>query len=61
MNKITKWILSRLLNQPCPIQIPRSGELGKQVNCYSISIYNGDVPIMLVNSIEENGLNGNHF
>ncbi|HIC8839595.1 hypothetical protein [Aeromonas sp. FDAARGOS 1405] len=61
MNKITKYILSKLLNQPCPIQIPRSGELGKQVNCYSISIYNGDVPIMLVNSIEENGLNGNHF
>ncbi|WP_434471254.1 hypothetical protein [Aeromonas veronii] len=26
-----------------------------------VSIYNGDVPIMLVNSIEENGLNGNHF
>lgn len=61
MNKVTKWILSRLLTKPCPVQIPRTGESGKQVNCYSISIYEGDAPIMLVNSIEENGLNGNHF
>ena len=61
MNKITKWIMSRLLNKPCPVQIPRTGESGKQLNCYSISLYEGDVPIMLVNSIEENGLNGNHF
>jgi hypothetical protein len=61
MNKFTKWILSRLLNKPCPYEFPRSGESGKQVNCYSISIYDGDAPIMLVNSIEENGLTGKHF
>lgn len=61
MNKVTKWILIRLLRKPCPVKIPRTGESGKQVNCYSIGLYEGDIPIMLVNSIEENGLNGKHF
>jgi len=61
MNKLTKWILKRLLAKPCPIQIPRSGESGKQVNCYSISLYEGDSPILLVNSIEDNGIAGSHF
>ena len=61
MNKLTKWILSRLLNKSCPDRIPRSGKSGKQVNCYSISIYDGDVPVMLVKSINVNGLSGYHF
>jgi hypothetical protein len=61
MNKVTKWILKRLLNKPCPVQIPRNGESGKQINCYSISIYEGDSPIMLVNSIESRGITGSHF
>ncbi|MDN2663631.1 hypothetical protein OW492_09590 [Psychromonas sp. 14N.309.X.WAT.B.A12] len=61
MNKFTKWILNRLLKKPCPVQTPRSGQSGKNINCYSISIYDGDSPIMLVNSIESNGITGSHF
>jgi hypothetical protein len=61
MNKVTKWILKRLLEKPCPVQIPRTGESGKQVNCYSISLYDGDSPIMLVCSIDNNGVVGSHF
>jgi len=61
MNKFTKGVLNRLLKKPCPVQIPRSGELGKQINCYSISIYEGDSPVMLVNSIESSGIAGSHF
>jgi hypothetical protein len=61
MNKVTKLILMRLLTNTCPVQIPRTGESGKQVNCYSISIYEGDSPVMLVNSIEDKGIVGSHF
>jgi len=61
MNKLKKWILKRILTKACPTQIPRSGESGKKVNCYSVSLYEGDVPVMLVGSIDDTSLNGSHF
>ena len=61
MNKLQKWIIKSLLTKPCPTLICRTGETGKQVNCYSVSLYEGDVPVMLVNSIDDYCLNGSHF
>lgn len=61
MNKLQKWILKGLLTKPCPTRIPRTGDSGKQVNCYSIGLYEGNIPIMLVNSIDDNSLSGSHF
>lgn len=37
-----KWIYPRLLSKCCGKLIPMSGEAGKKVNCYSISIFNED-------------------
>lgn len=61
MNNLQKWILKRLLRKPCPTQIPRSGESGKTANCYSVSLYEGDTPILLVESIDGRSINGSHF
>lgn len=61
MNKIEKWILARLLTKPCPTIIPRTGEKGKQIDCYSISLYEGESPILLVDSINNRSINGKHF
>jgi len=48
MNKYKIRIFERLLHKTCPTNIPRSGEKGKKVNCYSISLYAGDIPLLLV-------------
>lgn len=61
MNNIKKWILRKLLSNTCPTPIPRSGNAGKQVNCYSLSLYEGDVPVLLIRSVDENCLSGLHF
>lgn len=61
MNIVTQWMLERLLKKPCPVEIPRTGESGKQVDCYYISLYEGDSPVLLVNSIGNNGVGGKLF
>ncbi|HDZ9267318.1 TPA: hypothetical protein RUZ06_003491 [Vibrio cholerae] len=54
-------IIENLLRKPCPIRIPRTGEKGKSVNCYSISLYAGDVPLLLVEEINRQGFVGMYF
>jgi len=61
MNKYKIRIFERLLHKTCPTNIPRSGEKGKKVNCYSISLYAGNIPLLLVEKINENGFFGFYF
>lgn len=62
MNKIRKYIykkvLQSVLQRPCPLRIPRSGDAGKQVNCYTIEIYNGSDPYLMVEAVDEIGVTG---
>lgn len=61
MNKHKIKIIERLLHKACPKNIPRSGEEGRAVNCYSISLYADDIPLLLVENINNKGFMGIHF
>ncbi|WP_051692947.1 hypothetical protein [Marinobacterium lacunae] len=61
MNNFKINTIKKILDNKCPVTIPRSGDKGKAVNCYSISLYSGDNPILLVNEIGEKGLIGAYF
>ena len=62
MNKIRKYIykkvLESVLQHPCPDRIPRSGNAGKRVNCYSIEIYNESTPYLLIDAVDDIGVIG---
>jgi hypothetical protein len=61
MNQIAIRILNDLLSRSCPARIPRSGDKGKEVSCYSISLQEGDSPKLLVETLSSNGFTGRHF
>jgi len=54
-----KKVLKHILYKSCPSLIPRSGEAGKKVNCYTIEIEKEDgSPYLLVDSLTEKGVSG---
>lgn len=61
MMKYKTKIIEKLLHKSCPASIPRSGDKGKAVNCYSISLYAGDIPLLLVDDINQHGFVGMYF
>ncbi len=61
MNWLAIKILNYLLLKPCPNSIPRTGEKGKQIDCYSMNIFNGQNPKLLIKSINKFGFRGNHW
>ncbi|PSF09230.1 hypothetical protein C7H09_08025 [Marinobacter fuscus] len=46
--------LSKALRKQCPDRIPRSGDDGKSINCFSIRFDQGDKPYLLVEAVEGN-------
>ncbi|ELA8171978.1 hypothetical protein ACPV4W_22640 [Vibrio diabolicus] len=61
IKKFESKIIEKLLQKPCPVSIPRSGDRGKAVNCYSISLYAGDIPLLLVDEVTRHGFGGMYF
>ncbi len=61
MNSYQINIIQKLLRKPCPVRIPRTGDDGKVVNCYSISLYAGDTPLLLVDEVNNDGFVGSYF
>lgn len=61
MNWLSIRILSNILSNPCPDSIPRSGDKGKKVDCYSLGLYEGKNPKLLVSSINKFGYEGRHW
>lgn len=56
---LSRYILKKLMLRPCPNEIPRSGERGKGVSCYSICLKTGDGDLLLlVQGIDKKGFNG---
>ena len=53
-----KWLLPKALKLCCESTIPRSGEEGARVNCYSVSIENSGSPYFLINKYGNNKLSG---
>lgn len=48
---LTTWLFTRALKCPCPQLIPRSGDAGAKVKCFSIYIDKGGEPYILVKSL----------
>lgn len=55
---LVKIIFKHLLKSPCDSVIPRSGEDGESVNCYSVYLYENDDPYLVVKKINQNTLTG---
>jgi hypothetical protein len=62
MNTILKFIYYRaitsVLRRPCPIRIPRSGNAGKQVNCYTVELRKEEAPFLLIEGVTDLGVQG---
>lgn len=56
--KIFKWLLPKLLDKKCDNAIPRSGEEGECVNCYSVSFEDKKKPYFLLKGYKNNKLKG---
>ncbi|KLN61305.1 hypothetical protein WH96_06540 [Kiloniella spongiae] len=61
MNSFQKWVLRRLLKENCPVSFPRSGPGAKAINCFAIYLYDGNIPLMCVDTITEYGLEGKYW
>lgn len=61
MNRVARRMLQQILSMPCPAQIPRSGERGKKVNCYSVAVNEGDSPRLLLTGLSDQGYFGQYF
>jgi len=64
--RLCKILLPALIKSACPGRIPRSGEKGKQVNCFVVSVDNQGEPYLLVTGINKDVLdcrewNGNSY
>jgi hypothetical protein len=46
--RLLRWLLSRALSCNCPDRIPRSGEAGAQVNCFSVYLDKAGEPYLLM-------------
>lgn len=57
ISKLTKYALSKAFKKECPSTIPRSGEKGAKVNCYTVSIDKNTKPYLLVGGIDNENLN----
>ena len=53
MHWIAKKTLSKILKNCCESRIPRSGNSGRKVNCFVVSIDNNSAPYLLVQSLED--------
>lgn len=51
LNPLAKILLERSLSKACPMRIPRSGESGAQVDCYTVAIDRDGEPYLLVNGL----------
>jgi hypothetical protein len=61
MNWLSIKILNNILSKSCPDRIPRSGVKGKKVNCYSMTLYEGKNPKLLISSVNKFGYEGDHW
>lgn len=55
-NRVTNDVLQTVLSRPCGSRIPRSGEKGAAVNCFTIAIDAGDEPNLIIQSLEDGQL-----
>lgn len=53
-----KKILKRLVSQKCPIRIPRSGDAGAKIKCYSSVIAFSKEKQLLIDNINNDGVSG---
>jgi len=51
---VRRKVLKSSLSRPSPDTIPRSGNEGAQMNCFSTLLFKGEVPFMLVKSLKKN-------
>jgi hypothetical protein len=57
-----QFVVKTLLRRPCPDAIPRSGEEGRRVSCYSIYLKTGDGNwLLLIKGIDETGFSGSRW
>lgn len=61
MNWLSRKIVSSLLWKTCPATIPRSGDEAKKINCYSLSLYEGENPKLLITKLTEQGFLGKYW
>lgn len=58
MKVLYNLLLPKILNNKCQNRIPRSGEKGKRVNCFSVRLDRDSNPFLLVESFKDNKLIG---
>jgi hypothetical protein len=57
-NLLLKRLLPRLLSKACPATVPRSGEAGKAVDCFTVSLGRGDEPGVLLMAVNAGRIEG---
>lgn len=70
MNRLSEHLirlaLTRALSRPCEARIPRSGERGAAVNCFTVAIDRDEAPYLIALDLDEDQLsciewNGNEY
>lgn len=54
--RISRYILHRVLRRACGFRISRSGEAGANVNCFVVSVERSGLPDLLVKSVSDDTL-----
>lgn len=65
-HRLTRIALARALSHPCEARIPRSGERGAAVNCFTVAIDRGEAPYLIALNLDGEQLsciewNGNEY
>lgn len=65
MNSVLKciyWhVITALLRTPCPVRIPRSGNAGQEVNCYTVELRDGNAPFLFIEDVTNLGVRGSQW
>ena len=61
LQRFVRWRVRRILRKKAPDTIPRSGEKGRTVNCYSIILTKDGDPWVLVDGAEPAHLKGREW
>lgn len=56
-----KWMLPKLISKKCMSEIPRSGEEGKRINCYTVTLDLDGSPFFLATEYKEQILTGSKW
>jgi len=55
---VYRWLLPKLMARACEMRIPRSGEAGKNVNCYVVAFDKSSEPYFIATGFEDERLVG---